>query len=110
MESAAIVLSVDQNQTEDFEMGFRENELPTWHDFYERGIFGLGLPPEDGHPPSPERALSNIWWWQPSLPTRGIIFMTANPRFRRWDQMADTNQVGPALAFGGETILSVGFH
>jgi hypothetical protein len=32
----------------------------------------------------------------------------SDPRFQKWDQMADSFQVAPAMAFGGETILKVG--
>ena len=38
MEAAAIVLSVDQAQTDEFEAGFREHELPIWIDFQGKGV------------------------------------------------------------------------
>ena len=46
-----------------------------------------------------------------------VVFSTAkghhlhdnDPRFQAWNELADRYQVGGGMAFGGETLLSVGF-
>src|SRR5437870_6295478 len=38
METVAIVLSVGQDRVDEFEAGFRENEVPVWEDLQSRGL------------------------------------------------------------------------
>lgn len=108
METAAIVLSVDQAQTEEFEAGFREHELPTWVDFVDRGVLvGACLQKMDissqPRPGAQQYLVVAIF-----ATDEGHHLHDSDPRFREWDQIADSFQVAPAMAFGGETILKVG--
>ena len=38
METVAVILSVKPDQVEAFEAGFREHELPIWHDYEAEGV------------------------------------------------------------------------
>lgn len=108
METAAIVLSVDQAQTKEFEAGFREHELPTWVDFRERGVL-IGASLQRMDISSQPRSGAQQYLVVAIFATdEGHHLHDSDPRFRKWDQIADSFQVAPAMAFGGETILEVG--
>lgn len=107
MEVIGIVLSVGKEHVEAFERGFREQELPVWRDLLARGHL--------------ERAYLN----RLDISSRAVegaqqylvvaVFKTGeghhahdhHPGFQAWNARADTYQVAPAMAFGGETILHV---
>ena len=105
METVAVVLSVGQDRVDEFEAGFRQHELPVWRDLQERGLLvGATLNRLD---------IS-------SRPVAGAIqylvvaiFATGeghhahddHPGFKAWNEIADTYQVGDAMAFGGETVV-----
>ena len=108
METAAIVLSVDQAQTEEFEAGFREHELPTWIDFQEKGVL-VGACLQRMDISSQPRSGAQQYLVVAIFATEeGHHFHDRDPRFQKWDQLADSFQVAPAMAFAGETILKVG--
>lgn len=106
METIAIVLTVGDDRREEFERGFREYERPVWEDLLGRGLL--------------QRAtLSRL-----DISSAGAmdgatqylvvaIFATGeghdehdhHPGFQAWNERADAYQVGPPLAFGGETIV-----
>ena len=108
METVAIVLSVGNDKVEDFEAGFRAQELPIWEDFRQRGVL--------------VRASLNrldITSHEVAAATQYLVVVTfagseghhlhdADPRFNEWNQIADAFQVGDGMAFGGEMILQVG--
>jgi hypothetical protein len=108
METIAVVLSVKPDQVEAFEAGFREHELPIWHEYEAEGVMTRA-------------SLSRL---DISSARRGdavqylivVDFATDqghhrhdnDPRFAAWNKIADTYQVGDGMAFGGETIIKVG--
>ncbi len=108
METIAVVLSVKPDQVEAFEAGFREHELPIWHDYEAEGVM----------------TRASLTKLDISALRRGdavqylivVDFATGeghhrhdgDPRFEAWNKIADTFQVGDGMAFGGETILRVG--
>jgi hypothetical protein len=107
MEVVGIVLSVGREHVETFERGFREQELPVWQDLLSRGHL--------------ERAYLNRLDIS-SAAVEGAqqylvvaVFKTGeghhehdqHPGFQAWNERADTYQVAPAMAFGGETIVHV---
>lgn len=107
METIAIVLSVGNDRVEDFERGFREKELPVWQDLRARG------------------ALTGASLSRLDISSRGVggatqylvvaVFATGeghhehdnHPGFAAWNKQADEYQIAGALAFGGETILTL---
>jgi hypothetical protein len=108
METIAVVLSVKPDQVDAFEAGFREHELPIWHDYAAEGVM----------------TRASLTKMDISSASRGdavqylivVDFATGeghhrhdnDPRFNAWNRIADAYQVGDGMAFGGETILKVG--
>ena len=107
METIAVVLSIGTDRLDEFEKGFREQELPVWQDLRARGALLRA-------------SLSRL-----DISSRGVagatqylivaVFATgeghhehdSHPGFAAWNKQADEYQVAGALAFGGETILAL---
>lgn len=107
METVGIVLNIYQDRAEEFEQAFRENELPTWEDFYGRRRFLAA-------------ALSRM-----NISTRTVegavqYLLTIiladgahhehddDPRFKAWDAKADEYQIAAPFVFGGRVIVNQG--
>ena len=105
METVTVVLSVGEDRVDEFESGFRTHELPVWQDLEARGLLASA-------------SLNRLDI--SSKPTPGAVqylivavFHTGeghhahddHPGFKAWNKIADTYQVGGAMAFGGETVL-----
>ena len=108
MDTIAVVLSVKPDQVEAFEAGFREHELPIWQDYQARGIMtSASIAKMD---------ISSVRRGDAVQYLIAVTFATGeghhlhdnDPRFNAWNQLADQYQVGDGMAFGGETLLSVG--
>jgi hypothetical protein len=107
METIGIVLSVGRDKVETFEAGFRQHEVPVWEDLKARGLLVRA-------------SISRL-----DISSRAVdgatqylviaVFATGeghhehdnHPGFAAWNKIADTYQVGDALAFGGETIIQL---
>jgi hypothetical protein len=107
METIAIVLSVGKERVEEFERGFQEQELPVWQDLRSRGaLTRASLSRLDISSRSVEGATQYLIV---------AVFATGeghhehdnHPGFAAWNKQADEYQVADALAFGGETILTL---
>jgi len=108
METVAVILSVKPDQVEAFEAGFREHELPIWHDYEAEGVM----------------TLASLTRLDISSARRGdavqylivVDFATdeghdrhdSDPRSEAWNRIADQFQVDEGMAFGGPTIIRVG--
>lgn len=107
METVVVVLSVGKDRVDEFEAGFREHELPVWRDLQARGLLI--------HATLSRMDIS-------SQPVAGatqylvsVIFSSGeghhahddHPGFKAWNEIADTFQVGGAMAFGGETVVEL---
>jgi quinol monooxygenase YgiN len=108
VQTIGIVLNVGQDQTEEFERGFREMEAPIWADLHARGLLTMAT-------------LTRL-----DITTKGVdgaaqylvvaIFASdeghhehdSDPRFDAWNKRADTYQVAEPFVFGGDTIVSEG--
>ena len=108
METAAIVLSVDQDQTEEFEAGFRQHEVPIWQDFFDRGVMVWASLQRMDISSQPRAGARQYLVVAVFATDEGHHLHDSDPRFRAWDQIADSFQVAPAMAFGGETVIKVG--
>ena len=108
METIAVVLSVKPDQVEAFESGFREHELPIWHDFEAEGVMArASLSRLDIS--SARRGDAVQYLIVVDFPNEGGHERhDSDPRFEEWNRIADTYQVGEGMAFGGETIIKVG--
>ena len=108
MQTVGIVLNVDTTKSEEFEQGFREQEAPIWADLHGRGLLVMAT-------------LTKL-----DISTRKVdgavqylvtaIFATDeghhahddDPRFKAWNERADTFQIAEPFVFGGDTIVNVG--
>ena len=101
-----MVLSVGTDQVEAFEAGFRAKEVPVWKDLESRGFLvraslsklEISSRPVDGAQQYLVVAVFGTG--------EGHHEHDNHPGFEAWNQEADTYQVGGALAFGGETIVT----
>lgn len=108
METIAVVLSVKSEQVDAFEAGFKEHELPIWHDYEAEGVMTRAtLTKVDAAFASRPDAVEYLIVVEFAT-GEGHHRHDADPRFEAWNRIADTYQLDKAMAFGGETILKVG--
>jgi hypothetical protein len=108
METISIVLSVGQGMTEEFEQGFRDEELAVWNDLHGRAtLLRASLTRLDI---SSRPAADAVQYLVVAVfaTDEGHHEHDDHPGFKAWNERADAYQVAPALAFGGDTILTVG--
>jgi hypothetical protein len=107
METVVVVLSVGKDRVEEFEAGFREHELPVWRDLQARGLLvhatlsrmDISSKPVEG---ATQYLVSVIF-----SSGEGHHAHDDHPGFAAWNAIADTYQIGSALAFGGETVVEL---
>lgn len=108
METIAIVLSVGKDRVGEFETGFREHEVPVWEDLRGQGLLvraslsrlDISSQPADG---AQQYLVVAVF-----ATGDGHHAHDNHPGFQAWNALADTYQVAPAMAFGGETIVRLG--
>lgn len=106
METIGIVLSVGTDRVEEFERGFHEHELPVWQDLIGRGLMiGASLSRLDISS-QPAKAATQYMVVAVFATGEGHHEHDNHPGFQAWNAIADEYQVAPAMAFGGETILT----
>lgn len=108
MEAVGVVLNVDRNQVDAFEEGFRQNELPIWEDFISRGIMLHASLTRMDISTEPVTGAVQYLISVAFADGEGHHLHDADPRFKAWDEMADTFQIAPPLVTGGEVIISAG--
>jgi len=107
VETVAVVLSVGRDRVEEFEAGFREQEVPVWRDLEERGLLvGATLNRLDISSSPLTGAIQYLVVASFST-DEGHHAHDSHPGFQAWNAIADRFQVGEALAFGGETVISL---
>ena len=107
METIAVVLNVRTEHVEAFEAGFREHELPVWRDLRKRGLLERATLNRLDISSEPVDAATQYLVVAVFSTGEGHHAHDDHPGFKAWNEIADTYQVGPALAFGGETVLSL---
>jgi hypothetical protein len=105
METIAVVLSVRSEDTESFEAGFSEAELPIWRDFVGRGVLVRASLTKMDISSRPVAGTVQYLIVAVFATGEGHHLHDADPRFQAWNERADAFQVGDGMAFGGETIL-----
>ena len=108
METVTVILNILRDQTDAFEAGFREHEVPVWQDLETRGLLigatlsrlDISSRPVDG---TVQYGITAIF-----ATGEGHHAHDAHPGFEAWNAMADRFQTGDPLAFGGETVVSLG--
>jgi hypothetical protein len=105
METVAVVLSVGNDHVEKFEAGFREHELPVWRDLEKRGLLMDATLNRLDISSNPVKGATQYLVVATFSSDEGHHAHDAHPGFEAWNAIADTYQVGGALAFGGETVI-----
>ena len=108
METIAVVLSVKPDQVEAFEAGFREHELPIWHDYEAEGVMTRASLTKMDISSVPRGDAVQYLIVVDFATGEGHHRHDNDPRFKAWNRIADAYQVGEGLALGGETILKIG--
>ena len=108
MEAVGIVLNVGRDHVEDFEAGFREHEVPIWEDYVSRGIMLHASLTKMDISTQPVNGAVQYLISVAFATGEGHHLHDADPRFRTWNQIADTFQVAPPIVTGGEIIISAG--
>jgi hypothetical protein len=93
---------------EAFEAGFREHELPIWQDYQTRGIMLNAAIAKMDISSVPRRDAVQYLIVVAFASGEGHHIHDSDPRFEAWNRIADQYQVGEGMAFGGETLMSVG--
>ena len=106
MEVVGIVLSVGNDHVEAFERGFREHELPVWRDLNSRGLLVHAYLNRLDISTRPVEGAQQYLVVAVFATGEGHHAHDEHPGFRAWNEIADTYQIAPALAFGGETIVT----
>jgi hypothetical protein len=110
METVAVVLNVKHENVEQFEAGFREHELPVWQDLAGRGeLVGATLNRLDISS-RPVVGAQQYMVVAIFATGEGHHAHDGHPGFQAWNAIADTYQIGDAMAFGGETVVRLGLE
>jgi len=108
METVVVVLNVGVDRVAEFEAGFREHELPVWEDLRSRGLLARASLNRMDISSRPVDGATQYLIAVSFTSAEGHHVHDHHPGFEAWNAIADTYQVGDALAFGGETILALG--
>jgi hypothetical protein len=108
METIGIVLTVGKEHVEAFEQGFQEHEVPVWEDLKGRGLMVDGSLNRLDISSQPHSGATQYLVVAVFATGEGHHVHDDHPGFQAWNEIADTYQVAPAMAFGGETIVRLG--
>lgn len=108
MEAVAIVLNIGRDHVKDFEVGFRQHEVPIWEDFVRRGIMLYASLTKMDITTQPVVGAVQYLISVVFATDEGHHLHDADPRFKAWNELADTFQVEAPLVTGGEIIISAG--
>jgi len=108
METVAIVLSVSRDRADEFEAGFRTHEVPVWEDLRARGLLARATLNRLDISSQPIDGAIQYLVAVSFTSGDGHHVHDDHPGFAAWNAIADAYQVGEPLAFGGETIVSLG--
>jgi hypothetical protein len=107
-QTVTVILSVGRDRVDEFERGFREHELPVWQDLLARQVLvRASLSPLEITTSGVEGA-QQYMVVAVFASEEGHHEHDNHPGFEEWHKIADRYQVAGALAYGGDTILSVG--
>jgi hypothetical protein len=105
VETVTVVLSVGKDRVDEFEAGFRKHELPVWKDLQARGLLADASLNRLDISSNPVKGAVQYLVVAVFTSDEGHHAHDDHPGFKAWNEIADTYQVGGALAFGGETIV-----
>jgi quinol monooxygenase YgiN len=107
--TASIVLNIAEDKADEFEAGFREFELPTHKDLYERGLLVMSILARADEI-STQRVKGARQYLVVAVfeSDEGHTAHDNDPRFQAWNEKADAYQVTGPFVFGGNSIVNVG--
>jgi hypothetical protein len=107
VETVTVVLSVGDDRVDEFEAGFRKHEVPVWEDLKARGLLARASLNRLDISSNPVKGATQYLVVAVFTSGEGHHAHDDHPGFKAWNEIADTYQVGGALAFGGETIIQL---
>jgi len=107
METVAVILNVKVDRVDEFLDGFRTHELPVWRDLAGRGSLAGASVSRLDISSRPVAGTTQFMVVAVFATGEGHHEHDSHPGFEAWNAIADTYQVGDALAFGGETVISL---
>jgi quinol monooxygenase YgiN len=106
---ASIVLNIAADKAEEFELGFKEYELPTHKDLYERGLLVFSSLSR-ATDISTDRVEGAVQYLVIAVfkSHEGHTAHDNDPRFAAWNEMADAYQIRQPFVFGGNSVVTTG--
>ena len=108
METIGVVLNVGNDKVDEFLAGFRSHEVPVWRDLAGRGSLLRATISRLDISSRPVAGATQFLIVAVFATGEGHHEHDSHPGFEAWNKIADTYQIGDALAFGGETVLVLG--
>ena len=109
MHCASIVLNIAADKADEFERGFREHELPTHEDLFDRGLLVFSsLSRADEISTNRVEGAVQFLVIAVFKSDEGHTAHDEDPRFKAWNEMADAYQVQGPFVFGGNTVVTTG--
>ena len=108
METIGVVLNVESGKVDEFLAGFRSHEVPVWRDLADRGSLLRATISRLDISSRPVAGATQFLIVAVCATGEGHHEHDSHPGFEAWNKIADTYQLGDALAFGGETVLALG--
>jgi hypothetical protein len=108
MQTVGIVLNVREEQSEEFERGFREAEAPIWQDLHSRGLLVMATLNRLDITTLPVQGAVQYLVVAIFATDEGHHVHDSDPRFEAWNSRADAFQNAEPYVFGGDTIVNAG--
>jgi hypothetical protein len=106
--TVSIVLNIAEDKADEFEQAFNEHEVPIWNDLHARGILvraslsPLAISTKEVDGVKQYLVLAQFHEFA------GHHAHDEDPRFKRWNDMADQYQPEEPFVFGGDSLYEVG--
>jgi hypothetical protein len=107
METIGVVLSVGTDRVDEFLAGFRSHEIPVWQELAGRGTLVRASISRLDISSRSVRGATQFLIVAVFATGEGHHEHDSHPGFEAWNKIADTYQVGDAMAFGGETVIAI---
>ena len=106
--TVSIVLNIAADKADSFERAFEENEVPIWRDLHQKGtLLRASLSPLEISTVDAGGAKQYLVLAQ-FKNASGHHAHDSDPRFERWNEMADAYQPEEPFVFGGDSLYEVG--
>jgi hypothetical protein len=108
--TVSIVLNIDAKRSEEFERAFAEHEVPIWEDLHRRGtLLRASLSPLEITTVKPDQVEVRQYLVIAQFRDfEGHHEHDDDPRFKRWNELADAYQPKEPYVFGGDSLYEVG--